>query len=52
MKDDAKSTFNKAGKFLSGIANQVVANQTGINIKDAVDSVSDSYVAEIAELRK
>ena len=52
LKDDAKSTFNKAGKFLSGIANQVVANQTGINIKDAVDSNSDSYVAEIAEVKK
>ena len=52
LKDDAKSTFNKAGKFLSGIANQVVANQTGINVKDAVDSNSDSYVAEIAEVKK
>ncbi len=52
LKDDAKSTFNKAGKFLSGIANQVVANQTGINIKDAVDSNSESYVAEIAEVKK
>ena len=50
--DDAKSTFNKAGKFLSGIANQVVANQTGINVKDAVDSNSESYVAEIAEVKK
>ena len=52
LKDDAKSTFNKAGKFLSGIANQVVANQTGINVKDAVDSNSESYVAEIAEVKK
>ena len=52
LKDDAKSTFNKAGKFLSGIANQVVANQTGINVKDAVDSNSDSYIAEIAEVKK
>ncbi len=52
LKDDAKSTFNKAGKFLSGIANQVVVNQTGINVKDAVDSNSESYVAEIAEVKK
>lgn len=52
LKDDAKSTFNKAGKFLSGIANQVVANKTGINVKDAVDSNSESYVAEIAEVKK
>ena len=52
LKDEAKSTFNKAGKFLSGIANQVVANQTGINVKDAVDSNSESYVAEIAEVKK
>jgi hypothetical protein len=52
VKDDVKSSFTKASKFLSGIANQVVANQTGINVKDAIDKNHESYVAEIAEVKK
>ncbi len=52
VKDDVKSRFDKAGKFLSGIANQVVANQTGINVQSAMDQSSDNYVAEIAEVKK
>lgn len=52
VKDDVKSSFTKASKFLTGIANQVVANQTGINVKDAIDKNQDNYVAEIAEVKK
>lgn len=52
VKDDVKSRFDQAGKFLSGIANQVVANQTGINVQSAMDQSSDNYVAEIAEVKK
>ena len=52
VKDDVKSRFDQAGRFLSGIANQVVANQTGINVQSAMDQSSDNYVAEIAEVKK
>lgn len=52
VQDDVKSSFTKASKFLSGIANQVVAKQTGINVKEAIDKNHESYVAEIAEVKQ
>ena len=51
LKDDAKSKFKKAGKFLSGLANQVIANQTGVDIKTASEDIS-SNSQNIAKLRK
>lgn len=52
VKDDLKSSYTKAKKFLSGIANQVVAKQTGINIKDAIEINHEGDVAEIAQVKK
>ncbi|MAW84449.1 MAG: hypothetical protein CL832_08660 [Crocinitomicaceae bacterium] len=53
LKDDAKSKFKKAGKFLSGLANQVIANQTGVDIKTASEDISSNSqnIAEIAEIK-
>tara|TARA_B100001063_G_C16736982_1_gene542592 strand:- start:109 stop:1782 length:1674 start_codon:yes stop_codon:yes gene_type:complete len=54
VKDDVKSAYHKAGKFLSGIANQVIASQTGVNFKNAADGVKNEsiIVAEIAEIKE
>ena len=52
VKDDLKSSYTKAKKFLSGIANQVVAKQTGINIKEAIEINYEGDVAEIAQVKK
>jgi len=54
IQDDVKSAYHKAGKFLSGIANQVIANQTGVNVKDAADGTKNEsiIVAEIAEIKE
>ena len=53
LKDDSAKKFKSAAKFLGGLANQIVANQTGLNVADAakdVNSVSKS-IAEIAEIK-
>ena len=54
IKDDVTSAYHKAGKFLSGIANQVIASQTGVDIKNAADGTKNEsiIVAEIAEIKK
>lgn len=53
LADGAKDRFGKATRFLGGLANQVLANQTGLNVKDAASGVSDKtkYLAEIAEIK-
>ena len=52
IKDVAADKVKKATKFLSGLANQVIANQTGINIKDAAsDSFTEKNVAQIVEIK-
>ena len=53
LTDGAKDRFGKATRFLGGLANQVLANQTGLNVKDAASGVSDKtrYLAEIAEIK-
>lgn len=54
LKDDNNEKFKKASRFLGGIANQVISNKTGINIKDAANS-NGSFGAsqtEIAEIKK
>ena len=52
IKDIAGEKVKKATKFLSSLANQVIANQTGVNIKDAAsDASSEKNIAQIAEIK-
>jgi len=52
IKDVAADKVKKASKFLSGLANQVIASQTGINIKNAAsDSFTEKNVAQIVEIK-
>ncbi len=52
IKDVAADKVKKATKFLSGLANQVIANQTGINFKEAAsDSFTEKNVAHIVEVK-
>lgn len=52
LKDESQAKFKSAAKFLGGLANQIVTNQTGINVKDAAQgSVSKKNTAEIAEIK-
>ncbi len=53
LTDGAKDKFGKAAKFLGGLANQIIANQTGLNINDAADGIQNQTknTAEIAEIK-
>jgi hypothetical protein len=53
LQDETKDKFGKAAKFLGSLANQVVANKTGLDIKDAASSVSakEENLAEIAQIK-
>lgn len=53
LKDESKATFKKVTGFVGNLMNQVVANQTGINIKEASESLTSSQntTAEIAEIK-
>ena len=52
IKDVAADKVKKATKFLSGLANQVIANQTGVNVKEAArDSSTEKNVAHIVEVK-
>ncbi|MEN8913912.1 MAG: P-loop NTPase fold protein [Polaribacter sp.] len=53
LKDENKLKFKKAASFLGGLANQIVANQTGVNIKSAAKNTEDTQktTAEIAEIK-
>ncbi|WP_339626772.1 P-loop NTPase fold protein [uncultured Winogradskyella sp.] len=53
LKEEGEEKFKNAAKFLGGLANQIVAKQTGINIKDAADGVTKSHkpTADIAEIK-
>lgn len=53
LKDEGEKKFKKAARFLGGLANQIIANQTGVNLMDASDGVSDNEraTAEIAEIK-
>ena len=52
IKDIAADKVKKATKFLSGLANQVIANQTGVNVKEAArDSSTEKNVAHIVEIK-
>ena len=54
LKDEGVEKFKKATKFFGNLANQVIANQTGLDLKGAATSSGDSNraVAEIAEAKK
>lgn len=53
LTDGAKDKFGKAAKFLGGLANQVIAKQTGLNIQGAADGIQNKTqnTAEIAEIK-
>ena len=52
IKDEAADKVKKATKFLSGLANQVIEKQTGVNFKEAVsDSFTEKNVAHIVEVK-
>ena len=53
IKDESQAKFKTAAKFLGGIANQVVANYTGANFKEAADGLKSEHKnsAEIAEIK-
>lgn len=53
LKDDSQEKFKKAARFLGGLANQIIANQTGVNLKDAAEGSNNSQnsTAEIAEIK-
>lgn len=52
--DEADEKIKKATKFFGNLANQVIANQTGLDLKGAAGSSGHSkrVVAEIAEVKK
>jgi hypothetical protein len=53
IEEKSKDSVKKVFKFLGNVANQVISNQTGVDIKDAVskdESVREQ--AEIAEIKK
>lgn len=53
IEEKSKDSVKKVFKFLGNVANQVISNQTGVDIKDAVsadDAVREQ--AEIAEIKK
>ena len=52
IKDIAAEKFQNATRFLSGLANQVIAKQTGVNFKEAGrDSSKGKNVAHIVEVK-
>lgn len=52
LKDDTEEKFKSAARFLGGLANQIVAKQTGVNVKDAAASGgSQKSSAEVAEIK-
>lgn len=53
LKDDSQEKFKKAARFLGGLANQIIANQTGVNVKEAAEGSNNAQnaTAEIAEIK-
>ncbi len=52
LKDDTEEKFKSAARFLGGLANQIVAKQTGVNVKDAAASGrSQNSPAEVSEIK-
>jgi hypothetical protein len=53
LKDDTEEKFKSAARFLGGLANQIVAKQTGIDVKDASAGIGSNQkaTAEVAEIK-
>ena len=52
LKDDTEEKFKSAARFLGGLANQIVANQTGIDVKGAAEGGGNQKSsAEVAEIK-
>jgi hypothetical protein len=54
LKEESEKKFRKAARFLGSLANQIISNQTGVDIASAVsDSSTNSSAstAEIAEIK-
>ena len=53
LKDDTEEKFKSAARFLGGLANQIVAKQTGIDVKDASagSGSKQKATAEVAEIK-
>jgi len=53
LRDESQAKFKSAARFLGSLANQVVAKQTGIDVKGAADSADNQggATAEIAEIK-
>jgi hypothetical protein len=53
IKKENEAKFKTAARFLGGLANQIIANQTGVNIKEAAEGSSSNQnpTAEIAEIK-
>ena len=53
IEEKSKDSVKKVFKFLGNVANQVISNQTGVDIKGATDNEDASREqAEIAEIKK
>jgi hypothetical protein len=53
IEEKSKDSVKKVFKFLGNVANQVISNQTGVDIKDAASNDEASREqAEIAEIKK
>lgn len=54
IRDETENKIKKIGKFFGAISNQVIANQTGVDLKSAIsDSANNSLSSiEIAEIKK
>jgi hypothetical protein len=53
IEEKSKDSVKKVFKFLGNVANQVISNQTGVDIKDAASNDDSSREqAEIAEIKK
>ncbi|WOC40717.1 P-loop NTPase fold protein [Polaribacter sp. HL-MS24] len=53
LKDDTEERFKTAARFLGGLANQIVAKQTGMDVKGAaaVGGSNQKASAEVAEIK-
>jgi hypothetical protein len=53
IKKENEAKFKTAARFLGGLANQIIANQTGANIKEALEGgyTNQNSTAEIAEIK-
>lgn len=53
IEEKSKDSVKKVFKFLGNVANQVISNQTGVDIKDAAtNNETEREQAEIAEIKK